>query len=66
MPIIKTKSGYKYGPSGKLYPTREQAARQGRAIEANRSKRKKKKKKYDFPKLIRRWREDHERYSYNS
>lgn len=56
MPIIKTKSGYKYGPTGKIYPTREQAARQGRAIEANRKKRK---KKYDFPKLIRRWREDH-------
>lgn len=57
MPIIKTKSGYKYGPTGKLYPTREQAARQGRAIEANRKR--KKKKKYNFPKLIRRWKEDH-------
>lgn len=57
MPIIKSKSGYKYGPTGKLYPTREQAARQGRAIEANRKKRKK--KKYNFPKLIRTWRDDH-------
>lgn len=57
MPIIKTKSGYKYGPTGKLYPTREQAARQGRAIEANRKR--KKKKKYDFPKLVKIWRDDH-------
>lgn len=56
MPIIKTKSGYKYGPTGKVYPTREQAARQGRAIEANRKKRK---KKYNFPKLIRTWKDDH-------
>lgn len=51
MPIIKTKGGYKYGPTGKVYPTREQAARQGRAIEANRKKRKKK-KNYDFKKLV--------------
>lgn len=52
MPIIKTKGGYKYGPTGKIYPTREQAARQGRAIEANRKKRKKKKHSYDFKKLV--------------
>lgn len=52
MPIIKTKGGYKYGPTGKVYPTREQAARQGRAIEANRKRRKKKKHNYDFPKLV--------------
>ncbi len=51
MPIIKTKGGYKYGPTGKVYPTREQAARQGRAIEAN-SKKRKKKKNYDFKKLV--------------
>lgn len=57
MPIIKTKGGYKYGPTGKVYPTKEQAARQGRAIEANR--RKKKKKLYDFPELVRRWKTDH-------
>lgn len=50
MPIIKTKGGYKYGPTGKVYPTKAQAARQGRAIEANRKKRKK--KKYDFEKLV--------------
>lgn len=36
MPIMKVKGGYKYGPTGKVYPTREQAAKQGRAIEANR------------------------------
>lgn len=46
MPIIKTKSGYKYGSSGKVYPTRAQAERQGRAIEANRRKKKKKKSNY--------------------
>ena len=51
MPIIKTKGGYKYGPTGKVYPTRGQAARQGRAIEANRKKRKKK-HNYDFQKLV--------------
>lgn len=41
MPIIKVKGGYKYGASGKVYPTRAQAERQGRAIEANRKRKKK-------------------------
>lgn len=43
MPIIKVKGGYKYGPTGKVYRNREDAAKQGRAIEASKAKRKKKK-----------------------
>lgn len=35
MPVRKTKGGYKYGSKGKLYPTKAQAARQGRAIRAS-------------------------------
>lgn len=41
MPVRKVKGGYKYGKKGKVYPTRKQAARQGRAIKANQSGRKK-------------------------
>ena len=43
MPIRKTKSGYKYGKSGKVYPTRAQAARQGRAIKASQARQGKRK-----------------------
>ncbi len=50
MPIMKVKGGYKYGPTGKVYPTREQAAKQGRAIEANRKPRKK--RKWDWDSLL--------------
>lgn len=42
MPVKKVKGGYKYGNSGKVYPTRAQAARQGRAIHASQNKSKKK------------------------
>lgn len=46
MPIrkVKTKSGvgYKYGKSGKVYKTKEEAERQGRAIKASQAKKKKK------------------------
>ena len=35
MPIMKTKGGYRYGQSGKTYPTRAQAAKQAAAIHAN-------------------------------
>ena len=35
MPVIKVKRGYKWGKSGKVYPTRQQAAAQGRAIYAS-------------------------------
>ena len=35
MPVRKVNGGYQWGQTGKVYPTREQAERQGRAIEAN-------------------------------
>jgi len=35
MPVRKVKGGYRWGNSGKLYPTQAQAARQGRAIYAS-------------------------------
>lgn len=41
MPVKKVKGGYKYGSTGKVYPTRAQAEKQGRAIQANKKKRKK-------------------------
>lgn len=31
MPVNKTKGGYKWGSKGKVYPTKAQAAKQGRA-----------------------------------
>lgn len=34
MPVRKVKGGYRWGTSGKVYPTPEQAARQGRAVYA--------------------------------
>ena len=42
MPVKKVKGGYKYGDTGKVYPTREQAEKQGRAIRASQTKRRKK------------------------
>lgn len=35
MPVQKTNGGYRFGQSGKVYPTREQAERQARAIYAS-------------------------------
>lgn len=35
MPVHKTNGGYKFGESGKTYPTRAQAERQARAIYAS-------------------------------
>lgn len=35
MPVRKVKGGYQWGTSGKVYPTKEQAERQGRAIRAS-------------------------------
>lgn len=35
MPVRKVKSGYKFGTSGKVYPTKRQAQRQARAIYAS-------------------------------
>lgn len=43
MPIQKVKGGWKFGRQGKVYPTREQAARQGRAIKAQQAQQAKKK-----------------------
>lgn len=39
MPIIKTKSGYKFGKSGKEYKTKQKALKQMRAIKSNQKKR---------------------------
>ena len=41
MPVHKTKGGYKWGSSGKTYPTKSQAQRQARAIYASGYKKKK-------------------------
>ena len=38
MPIIKTKSGYKFGQSGKVYRSRAKAVAQGRAIKASQAR----------------------------
>lgn len=34
MPVQKTNGGWRWGQSGKVYPTKEQAERQGRAAYA--------------------------------
>jgi hypothetical protein len=34
MPVRKVKGGYRWGSHGKVYPTREQAERQGKAAYA--------------------------------
>lgn len=35
MPTHKVKGGYKWGNSGKIYPTKKQADKQGKAIYAS-------------------------------
>tara|TARA_R100001129_G_scaffold159674_1_gene123959 strand:+ start:4672 stop:4797 length:126 start_codon:yes stop_codon:yes gene_type:complete len=40
MPVRKVKGGYKYGTTGKVYRSKKKAERQGRAIEANKRRRK--------------------------
>jgi hypothetical protein len=40
MPVRKVKGGYQWGTSGKVYPTKEQAEKQGRAIYASGYKKK--------------------------
>lgn len=42
MPIIKTKSGYKFGQSGKVYRSRAKAVKQGIAIKASQERQKRK------------------------
>jgi len=41
MPVIKTKSGYKWGKSGKVYKRKSDAEKQARAIHASGYKKKK-------------------------
>lgn len=41
MPIIKTKSGYKFGKTGKVYKSRKKAVKQGQAIAISKKRRKK-------------------------
>ena len=38
MPVRKVKGGYKYGTVGKVYPTKAQAEKQGRAIRASQAR----------------------------
>jgi len=40
MPVRKVKGGYQWGTSGKVYPTKEQAEKQGKAIYASGYKKK--------------------------
>lgn len=42
MPVRKVKSGYQYGTTGKIYPTKKQAEKQGQAIRISQAKQKKK------------------------
>ena len=42
MPVTKTSKGYRWGSSGKVYPTRAQAEKQGKAAYASGYKKKKK------------------------
>ncbi|QAX92950.1 hypothetical protein SEA_ROONEY_4 [Streptomyces phage Rooney] len=37
MPVQKVSSGYRWGPTGKVYPTRKQAEMQGAAIESSKA-----------------------------
>lgn len=45
MPVRKVKGGYQYGESGKIYKSKEDAEKQGKAIRASQAKKKKKEKK---------------------
>jgi len=40
MPVQKCKGGYKWGKTGKVYPTKAQAEKQGKAIQASKSRKK--------------------------
>lgn len=40
MPVKKVKGGYKYGTTGKVYPTKKQAELQGVAIRISQAKKK--------------------------
>jgi hypothetical protein len=45
MPLRKVKGGYRYGPAGKVYKKKSDAARQGRAIRARNARSGKRRKK---------------------
>lgn len=40
MPVKKVKGGYKWGKTGKVYPTKKEAEKQGQAIKASQEKKK--------------------------
>lgn len=40
MPVRKVKGGYRYGSKGKVYTTRKDAEKQGKAIRASQNRRK--------------------------
>ena len=44
MPVRKVKGGFKWGNSGKIYPTKEKALEQGRAIIISQKNARKKRK----------------------
>lgn len=46
MPVHKVKGGYKWGNTGKVYPTKEQAEKQGKAIKISELKNKNKRSKH--------------------
>lgn len=41
MPVRKVAGGWRWGSKGKTYPTKAQAAKQGRAVQAAKTRRKK-------------------------
>ena len=41
MPVRKVKGGYQWGQSGKVYPQKQKAVKQGQAIHAAQGRRKK-------------------------
>lgn len=43
MPVHKVPGGYKWGKTGKVYKRKEDAEKQGRAIEAERERKKRRK-----------------------
>ena len=42
MPVRKVKGGYRWGKTGKVYKNKEDAIKQGQAIEISKKKRRKK------------------------
>tara|TARA_R110001592_G_scaffold33413_4_gene115790 strand:- start:824 stop:952 length:129 start_codon:yes stop_codon:yes gene_type:complete len=41
LPVVKVKGGYRWGKSGKVYKSKSDAERQGKAIQTSKNKRKK-------------------------